>query len=361
MNRDQLLEMLDEHRPPVEAATWLRAEYLRELVSRFNQQHTRKRIGLYQNERVPDNERNLTDLRTRISMIIEYELARISNTLLEELGIDDRFWCYVVANRFPDLEVRSRDGGLSMRIEVKCLQSIAEEKAANFDTLRKDINPHTDFVIVFLWEWCYDTGIDIQWDRAPKILDWFVFHASSLAALRDTYWLNQPPDNLGAGLQGFDLRYAVNCKDGVYSEEERNYGKLLRIWKRDFPYSPERTPVLIDTELEYFRFKEGVILSGFKSLCDYHLPRLAGPGASNDIEIDGKLVGAMSGEYGFFLKSRMEEHDLITIMDERHLRYAVTMNDKYGCSGYEMAEEALHQRFSQKKPKHLALALFHPA
>lgn len=62
-----------------------------------------------------------------------------------------------------------------MRIEVKCLQSMAEEKSANFDTLIKDINPQTDFVVVFLWEWDYKkipilTGIEFHKFWTPLCL-----------------------------------------------------------------------------------------------------------------------------------------------------------------------------------------------
>ena len=144
----ELLEILEGKTSDVSAINWLRSEYLPEVVKRINQPSSRKRLGLYRGERIPENERNLTDTRNRVSLILEYEIARVSNEIFIELGITDYFWTYVVANRFPDLEVRKRDGNRVLRVEIKSLQSIAEEKSANFDTLVKDINPKTDYVFV---------------------------------------------------------------------------------------------------------------------------------------------------------------------------------------------------------------------
>lgn len=153
MNREELIKILHATETPDKIAKWLREQYFPEIMNRYNSEASRKRFGLYRNEQIPSNERNLTDVRTRMGVLIEFELARISNEILPELGIDDVFWSYVVANRFPDLEIRENNGNRLLRLEIKCLQCVAEEKSANFDTLIKDINPNTDFVIVCLWDW----------------------------------------------------------------------------------------------------------------------------------------------------------------------------------------------------------------
>lgn len=199
MTREEVIQMLTADASALELSTWLRNTYFPEIVDRFNRESSRKRFGLYQNEQIPANERNLTDVRTRMGTLIEFELARISNELLPELGIHDIFWSYVVANRFPDLEIRRNNGDRLLRLEIKCLQCIAEEKSANFDTLKKDIDPNTDFVVVCLWDWIPDGATACQWDTAPQIMKAYVFHAYSLTLLRDTYWLNRPPANLGKG------------------------------------------------------------------------------------------------------------------------------------------------------------------
>lgn len=350
--------MLGAQAAPDAVAQWLRSTYLPELIELFNHDDCRKRLGLYQNERIPDNERNLTDVRNRVSLIIEYELARISNDILSDAGGVALFWSYVVANRFPDLEVRRINGTRCLRIEVKCLQSIAEEKSANFDTLKKDINPNTDFVVVFVWEWGYADSTNFGWDRAPRILKCYVFHAMSLADLRDAYWLNRPPANLGGGFQGFDLRYAVNCVDGNYSEEEGNYGKLLRIWQADFPYRPPTTEVLKDTEEEYLRFKKGVVLDGFWSLCQYHLPRISQQDDVVRLSFRDEPVGAKAGEFGFFSKSLVSNGDITSLMIDHGIRYGVAMTDKYICTGLLLAETRLTTVFRGKKPKLLSRQLF---
>lgn len=358
MNQQELVTMLGAQTSPEIIAQWLRTRYFPALIQRFNTDDVRKRLGLYQGERIPDNERNLTDVRNRVSLIIEYELARVSNQMLSDAGATELFWSYVVANRFPDLEVRRQDGSRCLRIEVKCLQSIAEEKSANFDTLKKDINPSTDFVVVFVWEWAYGDSAVFSWDRAPKILSCYVFHATSLAELRDAYWLNQPHDNLGNGYQGFDLRYAVNCNNGIYSEEEGNYGKLLRIWKSDFSYRPQATPSLQDTEAEYLRFRQKVVMDGFWSLGEYHLPRLSSQTNVTRIILGDKEVGAKSGNFGFFTKSLVSNRDITNLMHSHQLRYGVAMTEKYMSTGIELNEAGIIQLFNKKKPKLLCRELF---
>jgi hypothetical protein len=353
--------MLAAEQAPLQTAQWLRDVFLPQLMARVNHDDVRKRLGLYSGERIPDNERNLTDVRNRVSLIVEYELARLSNDILQDNDEQNLFWAYVVANRFPDLEVRKRDGSRGVRIEVKCLQSIAEEKSANFDTLQKDINPRSDYVIVFLWEWCYASSRDFAWDRAPRLHNVFVFHAASLAQLRDCYWLNRPPADLGTGFQGFDLRFGVNCKNGIYAEEEGNYGKLLRIWQTDFQYRPPDTPVLLDTEQEYVRFKEAVIYEGFWNLCEFYLPRLSEVRQVERILNEGVEVGAQSANYGIFVKSRITSTAAQRIARELGLNFVVLMTDKYLCSGYSLEEQGLRQLFGKLKPKRLARQLFHPA
>lgn len=360
MNAAALRNNLGGIVPVLETVQWLRKQYLPELMQQFNVIDVRKRLGLYAGDRIPDNERNLTDVRNRVSLVVEYELARLSNRILADSGVDDLFWAYVVANRFPDLEVRKNDGSRKLRIEVKNLQSVAEEKSANFDTLKKDINPSTDFVVVFLWEWLWDPT-EIQWERAPKLLDVFVFHATSLATLRDTYWLNQPPDNLGNGYQGFDIRYGVNCANGIYAEEEGNYGKLLRIWQADFPHRPPMTPILADTEQEYLRLRKEAVLVGFRNLCYLHLPRLSGRavGGIQPIVIGGARVGERLGDFGFFLKGSGISNAVVRrIMIENNIHYSVAMTEKYVCTGYFRTEGGVEEVFNKRKPKNLTRDLF---
>lgn len=351
MDKSTLIKMFHATEAPETIANWLRNDYFPELMNRFNSENSRKRFGLYRNEQIPANERNLTDVRTRMGVLIEFELARLSNEILPEMGISDIFWSYVVANRFPDLEIRENDGNRLLRLEIKCLQCIAEEKSANFDTLLKDINPNTDFVVVCLWDWNSDGKSSCDWDFAPQIFKVYVFHAYSLAQLRDTYWLNKPPADLGQGFQGLDIRYAVTCSNSIFSKEQGNYGKLTRIWKKGFEFRPIETPALLDTEKEYITFQKEIIQLGFKLIAKRHLSQLSNSSITAWVH-DGKSIGLKSEDYAYTLesirKSKVQEialsHQLTTI---------VAMTTKYRCTIYTMQNEQVDEIAKNEKPKNI--------
>lgn len=351
MNREELVKYLRATESPENIAKWLREEYFPEIMARYNSESSRKRFGLYKNEQIPSNERNLTDVRTRMGVLIEFELARLSNEILPEMGITDVFWSYVVANRFPDLEIRENNGNRLLRLEIKCLQCIAEEKSANFDTLIKDINPYTDFVIVCLWDWDRDGRSECEWDSAPKLYKIYVFHAYSLAKLRDTYWLNKPPANLGNGYQGFDVRYAVTCADGVFSKEQGNYGKLTRIWKEGFEYRPVDTPALLDTEAEYIKFQKEIIGAGFEKLAKKQLEELRHEPIA-DLIYNGRSIGYASGDIGYVMESiRKNKAQEIALLNR--LSIIVSMTEKYRSTIFQVQPDDVLELAKNEKPKNI--------
>lgn len=337
---------------PLIALQWLQGKFLPLVVHQLNQTDARKRLALYGGDRIPENERNLTDFRNRISLIIEYEFARIITTMLQGSGIADLFCAYVVANRFPDLEIRDDDGTRGLRFEVKCLQSTAEEKSANFATLRKDILPSTDFIVVFLWDWD-DDQTQTCWDRAPYVLSAYVFSASSLATLRDWYWLNRPPSNLGDGYQGFDIRYAVNCANGAYNEEEGNYGKLLRLWKPNFPHRPPTNGLLLKTEHDYLSFKETVVESGFGTLAFQMLPMLSGIEDVSEVMFDNQRVGFRTGNLAFLFSTNINNSlpKLRQIMQREGLTEAWLLRDKYQWRRFRVTDGNVEMIAEGTKPK----------
>lgn len=357
MDRNEIYSMLTAITEPIETVRWLRQNYFPEIVRHFNSESSRRRFGLYQNEQIPTNERNLTDVRTRMGILIEFELARISNELLSEVGIEDLFWSYVVANRFPDLEIRKNDGTRQLRLEVKCLQCIAEEKSANFDTLKKDIDPSTDYVIVCLWDWSKKQSETCNWDSVPLIYKVYVFHAYSLTLLRDTYWLNNPPQNIGNGYQGFDVRFAVTCTNGVYSKEQGNYGKLTRIWKEGFAYRPANSAELLDTEHEYLMFQKEIVFEGFKILSYSHLSALNVEFGAEiaDVVKDDNLIGYKRDNVAYILSSKIgngsRERVLIDIAVENGLDIIVVMTDKYRSSIFKIENNSIIQVTKGEKPK----------
>ncbi len=342
-------------REPVSTLDWLQGTFLPSVMKQLNTANVRRRLGIYGGEKIPENERNLTDVRNRVSLIIEYETARIASRILETAGINDLFLSYVVANRFPDLEVRQSNGSRGLRIEVKCLQSLAEEKSANFDTLKKDIHPAADYVLVYLWEWQYDPA-DIKWDRAPEILRVYCFNAAAIAHLRDWYWLNQPPPDLGDGLQGFDLRYPVNCKNGKYNQEEGNYGKLLRIWTREFPYQPNWNCLLRRTETDYLAFKTEVIQIGFDTLSERMLRALSGAKEISPIIVEKERIGWQSGSVAFLLGAKVntkEERD--ALFKNLLSRRIFVFTDKYAWTEFHIANGVGSEVRKRRKPKYLTV------
>ena len=72
MNADALKTFLSGGAETLEALKWLQDEFLPAVVERLNQTDSRKRLALYGGDRIPENERNLTDFRNRISLIIEF-------------------------------------------------------------------------------------------------------------------------------------------------------------------------------------------------------------------------------------------------------------------------------------------------
>ena len=351
MEAQQIRRFLAGDESPLATRAFLTDEFIPGVVAKLNESGTRRRMALYGGDRVPENERNLTDVRNRMSLLIEYKLAWIGNDVMEAHGITDLFWTNVVANRFPDLELRNNQGLRGVRVEVKCLQAIAEEKSANFDTLKKDLNPNTDYIVVFLWEWFTDQDT-VGWDRAPRVLRAFVFHASSLAELRDYNWLGTPPNTLGNGFQGFDFRYAVNCRQGAYNEEEGNYGKLLRIWSNEVDYRPGLNDLLRITIATYRDFEDFTVWSGFEVLAPYVLLQ-SGPEQPQPILIAGQTVGYYAGDRAILFKRRASPQQQRELAQEQDRGRMAVMNDKYQWVENRVVAGSLEHSSQGRKPKHL--------
>ena len=351
MEAQQIRRFLAGDESPLATLAFLTDEFIPGVVAKLNESGTRRRMALYGGDRVPENERNLTDVRNRMSLLIEYKLAWIGNDVMEAHGITDLFWANVVANRFPDLELRNNQGYRGVRAEVKCLQAISEEKSANFDTLKKDLNPNTDYIIVFIWEWFADQAT-VDWDRAPRILRAFVFHASSLAELRDYNWLGKPPNTLGDGFQGFDFRYAVNCRQGAYNEEEGNYGKLLRIWSDDVDYRPGLNNLLRTTIATYLDFEDFTVWSGFEVLAPYMLLQ-SEPDQPQPILVAGKTAGYRAGDLAILFKRRANDQQQQELAQAQDLTRMVVMTDKYQWVEKRMVAGRLERSANGQKPKHL--------
>ena len=230
----------------------LTAELMPKAIRMMNTRTLPKEVQLLPEDKLPTNQRNLTDFRTRIGILLEYQLAQAVNaTLPSSIKSAGLVLTYVVANQFPDLAFRSQDGTLGIRFEVKTIQVVAEEKSANFATLIKDIRKGTDFVAVMIWDWKEVPGRNAWF---PRIEASFVMDAYDLAQMRDRYWLNNPPKGLQGTRQGFDLTFAVNAGGSSFNQEENNLGKLMRIFDKSHEHLLPKEIREGQTLQTYYRF-----------------------------------------------------------------------------------------------------------
>ena len=260
-----LLELLDgTSENPERVLEYLTDQLLPRAVKMLNEEMLPRAVPFFPGDSLPTNQRNLTDVRTRLGVLLEYEFAKAVTASLpaavQERGID---LTYVVANQFPDLAFRAEDGRIGVRFEVKAIEATAEEKSANFSTLIKDIRKDTDFVVIMLWEW---TQHRTEPKHYPHVDSFFVMNAYQLAQMRDCNWLNNPPDQLNLTRQGFDLSFAVNATGNSLNREEGNLGKLMRIFdpkhEDKLPNSVAQSKTL-DT---YYRFSKCAVQLGLNNI-----------------------------------------------------------------------------------------------
>ena len=247
---------------PEKLINYLRNDLLPKATALMNNKVLPKYVPLFPEDRLPTNQRNLTDSRTRIGVLLEYEFAKAVNEVLEPVICQEEpVLTYVVANQFPDLAFRSSEGRLGVRFEMKAIQTIAEEKSANFSTLIKDIRNGADFVVVLLWEWQPHQTKDLKF---PFICDFSVMDAYQLATIRDCYWLNSPPIGLESARQGFDLTFGVNAREDSFNKEEGNYGKLMRIFDSKYEQYLPNDVRESETLKAYYQFRKDAICLGLQ-------------------------------------------------------------------------------------------------
>lgn len=241
----------------------LRSDVLPQALNILNSESLPVQFPIFREDIIPTNQRNLTDVRTRMGMLLEYELCKAIVTLLPEEVRNEIMLTYVIANKYPDLAFRARNGAMGIRFEIKAIETIAEEKSANFDTLIKDIRQGTDFVVVLVWEWEEESVRQVKWPCVHRI---FVMDAYHLAIMRDAYWLNNPPSNTGDGRQGFDLCFGINSSVSGFNREEGNYGKLMRVFDSEYErFLPEqvRSGSTLQT---YYEFAKDTIHLGLNKI-----------------------------------------------------------------------------------------------
>ena len=290
-------------------------------------------VALFPQDVLPSNQRNLTDVRTRIGILLEYEFAKaIIASLTSAVKAQGVALTYVIANQFPDLAFRAPDGRIGVRFEMKAIEATAEENSANFSTLIKDIRKGTDFVVVLLWEWRQD---NLGTKKYPHIYGCFVMDAYQLAQMRDFKWLNSPPSGLRSARQGFDLNFAVNARVDSYNKEEGNFGKLMRIFDRE---TQDLLPESLDlgkTPDIYFLMTEEVVRLGL-----YHIVKeiveaafVSGSSTYSMISESLPICALIEGNENRFIvlgNRRMpSKREAIDALQDHGADFALLLNEKF--------------------------------
>ena len=312
-------------------------------VSLMNSETLPMVVPLFPEDLLPTNQRNLTDVRTRIGVLLEYEFAKAVNNSLPVVASQQSLaLTYVVANQFPDLAFRSNDGQIGIRFEVKAIQTVAEEKSANFSTLIKDIRKSTDFVVVFLWEWTQHQSRNMKF---PYIEEVFILDAYELAQMRDCRWLNSPPNNLQSARQGVDLTFAVNARLNSFNQEEGNFGKLMRIFDSNYESLLPKDVQLSQTLCTYYRFSVQAALLGLK-----HVGRQI---AAEAVRPQGSLRSIVSDELPIIFLVEQHGRRLVVIGDrsmpragqasqvmrQHDANWAIVLNEKFKWTAYNDRRE----------------------
>lgn len=324
---------------PQESMNLLKKQIISPSIKRMNADSLPVQFALYGDQYVPKNQTNLGDVRTRMGSLLEFEIAKAMQECIRELSIEDVFVTYIVANKYPDLAIRSGSGKLGIRFEVKTVQTIAEERAANFDTLIKDVRQDRDYVFLMVWDWI-ESSVSSEM-KTPFIKLWYLFDAYALAQMRDTYWLNNPPGDLGGGRQGYDLCFGVNCKKGKYNEEEGNYGKISRMnFSSVEAYLPERVKDTgTHTAYEEFRIKSLEV--GFRDIVLQHMKN----GVTN-VEITSPNLPfaavvnydkgnvLVCGQASLSSPKKLKE-EWRTVVSDKKCGYFIQLNTKYNWRIYD--------------------------
>lgn len=216
-------------------------------------------------EKLPTNQRNLTDARTRIGTLLEYTLAvEINNLLKQEYNLESYDVGFVLANQYPDLVIRNERHEAVIRLEVKTIQGISEEKSANFDALVRNIRKNSDIVCVMLWEWEITNEKETVVEF-PKIHEVYAFNAYDIARLRDEGWLGKITSDNGIKLIDISGVFVPTVQEGkvMHKEEEGNLGKLLRI---NSGANTVRELEASYTPTDYTNFKKEVVSFGIEQI-----------------------------------------------------------------------------------------------
>jgi hypothetical protein len=246
----------------------LNTQIFPDLVEYFNSGEASDRLTRLTKdiEPVPDHSRNVTEIRTRVGLLLEFNLGIV----IEEYLPEDHVVSYGASQAHTDLVLRGADRKPTIRLEVKAIEDIAEEKAASYEDMVHSIDPRKDILAIFVWGWRpdYTNGTET---RIPQLYDLRAFEMKEISMARDLFWMQNP--NSG-NKNMIDISMPVIQRTpGELKEEEGNMGKLTRIVDSgDLEDNPELKSQLNFDELRryinYMSFCKGV---GISRAAEYYM------------------------------------------------------------------------------------------
>lgn len=244
----QLRQVVSDETSIAKKLELLNKEIFPELVEEFNTGDAADRLTRLTKdiEPVPDHSRNVTETRTRVGLLLEFNLGIV----IEEYLPDDHVVSYGASQAHTDLVLRGPDRTPTVRLEVKAIEDIAEEKAASYEDMVHSIDPNRDILAIFTWGWRQDRAAGRE-TRIPQLYDLRGFEMREISMARDLLWMQSPRRG---NKNMMDISMPVIQKNpGELKEEEGNMGKLTRIVdSTDLEDNPELKSQLNFDELQRY-------------------------------------------------------------------------------------------------------------
>lgn len=197
-------------------------------------------------EPIPSHPRNVTEVRTRVGLLIEFNLG----IALDKILPNSFFTSFGSTQAHLDLVIRNSDCESVLRIEVKAMEDIAEEKAPSFDKLLQNLHRNKDILMIVIWGW--KRSEETERICYPSVYEIKAFNAYEIAKARDLFWVHNPR---GENMNVVDLFGPLIQKpEGELKEEEGNMGKLTRMVKEEHlkKFKRELISYLNESELKRY-------------------------------------------------------------------------------------------------------------
>lgn len=267
---EYLREVVSEDTDIGEKVNLLNTQVFPDLVEEFNTGDAADRLTRLTRdvEPVPDHSRNVTETRTRVGLLLEFNLGIVMGEYLSE----EHVVSYGASQAHTDLVLRGADRKPTVRLEVKAIEDIAEEKAASYEDKVHSIDPHKDILAIFTWGWRPDHANGTE-TRIPQLYDLRAFEMREISMARDLFWMQNPTQS---NKNMIDISMPVIQRNpGELKEEEGNMGKLTRIVdSSDLDDNPELRSQLNFEELqryiEYMLFCKG---SGVSRAAEHYMDK----------------------------------------------------------------------------------------